>query len=281
MTNHHWFSLLMNENPDDRWVLCCGMRRGGSTLSYNLVSALIEKGGVGQRVVKSHEFIPEVKVMARTGQAKVTYVFRDIRDVLVSYHHKNGRSFTEIIRQSFLEGIMAEHAAWVSLPEAYVTQYEVMVADVPLEVRKLAEFLDVKVSVDESEVIAEQFSLSMQQQRIANFNYETEGEGRGQDRYDPSSLLHPNHINSGEVGQWRADLVALQTAYIENICYHYLQDGGYVITSTWLTRKSSFLIYRVILKWILIREFWDRGELSSKVGNKFARMFGFRRGGSQ
>jgi len=89
----------MTRQPDNNkavWVLCCGMRRGGSTLQYQLASQVaalhggksigvtspeVFEGQYAQYsceeklvVIKCHQAVPALESLCQVGEVKVLYV---------------------------------------------------------------------------------------------------------------------------------------------------------------------------------------------------------------
>ena len=111
------------------WVFCCGMVRSGSTVQYQLTAEIVESVGVGRAlgcaereqfsqlqtqymgekgflVVNCHKYFEEAAELISEGEAKAVYIYRDIRDVIVSIMNKNKTSFWQIIRGSFIESTL-------------------------------------------------------------------------------------------------------------------------------------------------------------------------------
>ena len=108
------------------WVFCCGMRRSGSTLQYQLTARIAEEEAVGKRVewvepadfpvlrerykdynglkvFKSHIYTPEMGEEFEKKNALGVYIYRDIRDAFVSQYTKNNIGFHTMWLQNFLE----------------------------------------------------------------------------------------------------------------------------------------------------------------------------------
>ena len=90
------------------------MNRGGSTLQYQIVAEIIESNNLGialgwigipdrttlttldniarrqdkYAVVKCHQYTTEASAYIEAGKAKGVYIYRDLRDVVVSMGHK-------------------------------------------------------------------------------------------------------------------------------------------------------------------------------------------------
>ena len=141
------------------WIFCCGMRRSGSTLQYQITAHLVESAGRGNRVdwVKPSEF-PELarqnanvegwkvfknhvctKAMAEEfhrQNALGVYCYRDPRDVVVSSLQKWNFSFDDLWRSGLLQKDLENYKKWTRLPGVLVSKYEEMIRDLPTEVLK-------------------------------------------------------------------------------------------------------------------------------------------------
>ena len=79
-----------------KYVICCGMRRSGSTLQYQLAKAILAAARVDCQVLKTHRMTAEQKRWITAGDAKCLYIYRDIRDVVVSQLNLNRWVFSFI-----------------------------------------------------------------------------------------------------------------------------------------------------------------------------------------
>lgn len=248
------------------WIFCCGMRRAGSTLQYQLVAEIVESLGKGKAlgwiepgqfcrlreehsgekgflVVKCHRYIDEVTDLFLRGEAKAVYVYRDVRDVVVSMMNKNDKNFGQIVRSGLIETVLREYHKWNEVSDISVSRYEDMVANLQKEALKLAEFLELNLDGSRAEELSEQFSIEAQRQRIRSRDFENQGVRYGSNLYDPVSLLHKDHIHSGNSGQWRKALSPLQVAYLEDVTHNWLVDRGYTISQDWMNRKLAAIGY--------------------------------------
>ncbi|MFQ5632245.1 MAG: sulfotransferase domain-containing protein, partial [bacterium] len=119
------------------WIFCCGMQRSGSTLQFQITAQLVEEAGLGKRVewVK-HKRFPKLrkKYAAYEGwkvfdnhtctdamkeefhrqNAMGVYVFRDLRDVIVSKIRKYSQSFEQLWNVGFLDNCLQQYHNWTS-----------------------------------------------------------------------------------------------------------------------------------------------------------------------
>lgn len=232
------------------WVLCGGMQRSGSTLQFQLAAHLVEMTGRGQRqtyvepdklaealdqstaspdlkVAKTHIFNDSVRLALRSGRAVGLYTFRDIRDVVVSFMHKEERPFSEESARHHVTQNLAWYAGWVKEAGVLVSRYETFVQDLPAEVARIAAFLNIPLSAADCAEVAAQYSLERQRETIAKSVEANHLSRHANSQFDPYSLLHTNHIHSGEVGAWRSELTPHQIAFVEGLAGDWLTENGY------------------------------------------------------
>lgn len=247
-------------------ILCCGMVRSGSTLQYQLASELVTTTAAGKPlgwisdrqysqlitahenhaellITKCHDYSSEAGDLVSDGKAKAIYVYRDIRDVVVSKLNKNGHSFRSLIQSGFVERVLKNDSRWNSTGSILCSRYEEMTMDLNREVRRIARFLGLRIEDALVRLIAEKYSLENQVGRILSFDYETKGVRGGRSLYDPSSLLHRNHIFSGKSGQWKTALTGIQTAALEYRAHEWLEDRGYPVIYNPAKRKAASILY--------------------------------------
>jgi hypothetical protein len=245
------------------WLyLCSGMRRGGSTLQAQLVSALpgrtaeptsreALRGLLGQEradgrreVLKCHEFLPEAAERARSGEVRVVYVYRDLRDVVASICRKYSLPAFSYVGGG-VQAILEEDRQWRSVPGVYVARYEDMVEDLPAEVRRLAEYLGVPIDRGEAARVADQFSVDRQKTRIASaFDSGETIVGQGSDAHDRLSLLHRNHIQSGTHGAYRKVFRRHEIAALEWVCRDWLRANDYRADCGWAAQFVAYCWFR-------------------------------------
>jgi heptosyltransferase-2 len=236
------------------WVFCSGLKRSGSTLQYQLAKAIVEESGRGVGlgycepeewpalyrehrdddgilVVKSHRYLPGAGPLLRQGRAQSVFIRRDLRDVYVSWMRKADRSFEEALEEDFLGEVLEDDFHWSDQPNTLASSYEAMIEDLSGEVERIAGFLGVRLATGDADRIADAYSLGRQKRRIESFDFDREGVKGGKTvLYDPDTLLHHNHVRSGEPRQWERELTPAQVAAIETTTGGWLQRHGYEVT---------------------------------------------------
>lgn len=210
-------------------IICCGMVRSGSTLQYQLAKAVVEPyGGIGlgfleednlpdsahrMAVIKCHLRPPNAPDLLKSGRARGIYIYRDVRDVMVSQMRKDNHPFSVDAIRTWLR----LDTQWRSLPNMLVSRYEDL--NLENEVMAIARHLRLPLSWKMAQVIANRHTLAHQQKRIAQI----------ETGYDPKTLLHWNHITSGgKSGLWREALTPSQIEAANMAAGWWLRDNGYM-----------------------------------------------------
>lgn len=236
------------------WIICCGMKRSGSTLQYQIAAHLVEMTGKGTRVgwadtfeevqaqhpdntsnprwkvYKNHNYSASMGAALTDGRAKGIYMYRDLRDVFVSFMHKQNASFERLWTRDILRELVENYAQWTQQPNVLVSRYETMMADVSGEVSRIAAHLGLTITPEEAKQIAAEYSVTKQLERIEqadNLQVSRQTKGVGFDRH---TLLHENHISEeqGQVGQWKTALTPEQVSLIENRYGAWMKANGYL-----------------------------------------------------
>jgi hypothetical protein len=248
-------------------VICCGMMRAGSTLQYHLTTSLVEELGLGLRggnfseydlpdflrtyqpsnqitVIKCHEYVPEVAKVAQHDQVKAVYIYRDVRDVVVSMMNRDQKPFLRLVRNLPASQIRQYHY-WTNFPEVLISVYETIYQNLPLEVTRIAAFLGIHIDPAITQTIAQKYSLDAQRRRIATFDYQSNGvtDRDGQGLYDPNTHMHIRHIGTAQPRQWESKLSSWQVALIEAKTYAWLVDRGYGISQPYAKHLLARTLY--------------------------------------
>lgn len=231
------------------WIFCGGMHRSGSTLQYQIVSHIIEKKELGHRIgwLKAEEFDQVRKTESKQSQLLVCkthrpsgpildelernggFVFtvhRDIRDVVVSAMKKHNWTFRHIWKNGLLQKWTGQFDAWAKLPQAIVSRYDDLVINIDQEAIKIAECLNVSIRPELVSAIADEYSIQRQKDKVKRINEKKQGK-QFDDKFDPESLLHYNHIVSGDTGRFRSALRPAEISAIESECGEWMQRWGY------------------------------------------------------
>lgn len=261
-------------------VISCGMMRSGSTLQYQLAVELLQRAGRGEgigevrhticqdleaqthgqtHVVKVHkrQLLDGVPAAIADGYATGLYISRDIRDVAVSLMNMRQISFERLIfRSGEVQQALRDYEAWTALPQMLISQYEVMMADLTHEVQRIAAHLQIDISPETAAEIADQYDLKRQKQRIQAWKSDPSYDAS---QHDPNTLLHHNHIRSGETQQWRSVLTPMQIAYLEYIAGDWLRSQNYELSQPQWRQSLSrlfFLKEKVRRKWYSLSRRW-------------------------
>lgn len=250
------------------WVFCCGMYRSGSTLQYQIAIDLVTRKGLGDgfgyvllddfktmlagdqndetyKVIKSHAFIPEAESLFRAGKAKALFSYRDIRDVVVSYMTMQGVSFNKLLDEGFIYAVLKAYEDWTRVSVIHISRYEDLIADLPGEVARVADYLGINLKAEEAAEIAGEYSLERQKARMGQNRFAPSQEPIRDQKTNPKTLLKDNHIHSGAQGRWRTILAKREIALVEHIARDWMRERGYSFSQNRLMRYSSVFCFHV------------------------------------
>jgi FkbM family methyltransferase len=242
-------------------VLCVGMYRACSTWQYGVVGQLLERFRGGRRlgfidgsrfatevepgldpadraVLKAHDAHESFTRVLTEGRALAIYSHRDLRDVALSWMHKVGASFEEILDRGFFELCLANDRFWRSQPGVLLQSYEDLIADPVRGVFEIAGHLGIEITPEEAREIADSLSLEANRKRTIELAERLKELGVGlastdQDRYDRETLLHWNHVREGRAGAWEAQATLEQKATLARVCGPWLVERGYEPDLAW------------------------------------------------
>lgn len=218
-------------------VVVCGLPRSGSTVRYQIATALAERnGGVGLgwdweavraefarpvepvRVVKVHE--PRAWVEQELNPEFTRYVFsyRDLRDAIASHIQKDG-PMEEAVLRDFTASMLAWDRHFRARRHVLVSRYEDALGDLTPEIARIEEFLGLTLDPRERSELAARLSPESQRAYIERLAFGG--------AYDPATLLHKKHINDGAVGKWRHVLTPEQVHLIDELARGWLGERGY------------------------------------------------------
>lgn len=239
------------------WVFCGGMFRSASTLQFQITTRLVKDADMGEQIgwIDAYRFaetqrtygnkegfkVVKVHVCTEPIQAEFTqnnalgiYIFRDVRDVFSSYLKQRQKSFKFLWDESFLETCLNNYKIWTSLPNMLISTYQEVMDNLPEEVHRIAQHLNLKVSPAECKKIADEYSLESQQQRIKRFRNQLlqtplnpNDHREIVDYHDEETLLHMNHIDSAKHGRWREDLSPEEVTLIEEKVMEWCNQNSY------------------------------------------------------
>ena len=224
------------------YVICCGIRRSGSTLNYKLVRAIIEESGVREdyRTVKTHRPTEEVKWILHHHPCKVVFTYRDLRDVVSSDRNlfRLPRSFVRLAMMHVVSDSIKDSIYWGTLSDVLFERYESFSRDLEGAVHRLAHYLSIELSENKIKNIAATHEINVQKALIGLRH----SEDRSMNGFDPALGYFKEHIRQGEIGRWKEDLSRLETAWIESVGCEWLRDRGYVL----ITGRYERMIARAL-----------------------------------
>jgi len=231
------------------------MMRSGSTLQFQIIAHLVEEAGLGKRlgwtppprfpevreqytdypgwkVFKVHVCTRPMRAEFNRGNASGVYIFRDIRDVMVSAMRRQSKSFEQLWQENYIGVCLRNFYKWTRLPGVLVSKYEQMILDVPAEVSRIAAHLGIAIDDATCEKVAAEYAITKQKERIELFRSALAPEYQsGQDPiFDAVTLLHINHIHSGQTGEWKLVLSPSQISLIEGEARDWLVTNGYEVS---------------------------------------------------
>ena len=231
------------------WIFCGGMIRGGSTVQYQLVAGLVERfnrgNGLGWKapseldpfvkttipmdrwlVLKTHVCTSMVRELSRMPGgmgAKSFYIYRDLRDVVVSLRLKLGQSFEEVFTSADFNNTIKQSAVWEALPGCLFFRYEDYYDKWYAMALKVGKHLNLDVPPKIAIAVGMRLRIQSQQLKIDDIQ-------KGQP-YHPTALLHRRHISptKGRPGAWREYLTEAQVRIIEDVHGGWLKKHEYEI----------------------------------------------------
>lgn len=234
------------------WFICCGMRRSASTLHYNIVKRVlpdaVDIGWIIHQkfeeiffevndpkksfILKCHPHLPSRSDVARNlfdhGQAAGIYTYRDIRDVIASLKRLRPTMYTDrdsidglAMMYGDTRSIIHEDRLWRNEKNMMISRYETMMKNLEVEIACLLKFLYKKGEVNAlsyyPSVLANEFSIDAMRERAPK------------DKWDKETTMWPNHVGTGEVGQWKKALTSEEIDIVMKHGKQWLIDRGYEI----------------------------------------------------
>lgn len=251
------------------WVFCGGMFRSASTLQFQITTRLVKDADIGEqigwidayrftetqrihgskrglKIVKVHVCTESIQAEFFSNNALGVYIFRDIRDVFSSYLKQRHKSFEFLWNEGFLEICLDNYKIWTNLPNMLISTYQEVMDNLPEEVYRIAQHLNLKTSPEECKKIADDYNLESQQHRIKRFRSQLLQTSLSPndhreivDYHDEETLLHMNHIDSAKRGRWREDLSPEEATLIEKKVTKWCKQNNY--TSSIFLQQTTTL----------------------------------------
>lgn len=224
-------------------MFCNGMVRSASTWSYNVAVHLLKStgrevfGGYDEDiarflasappetpylVLKSHSLEQAGRTLVDDGKAKAIFTCRDLADSAVSFMRMFEADFEHAY--STLTGSLELYRYYRRSGGSLILGYREITTQPRAAIGRIASYLEVAANAEALEKIAEETSLS----RLRQTALELEGDSRrgsligsNQLRYDPATLLHPNHIRDGGSGYGSKALTAEERRRLDALAEQY------------------------------------------------------------
>ena len=218
----------------NKLIICCGVNRSGSTWTYQVIKELLKdesytdlsfiyaseankitdalKQSKLPVVVKMHTYAPLLDSLEEMDYAKLIYSHRDVRDIILSISRKSKRSIDDTINMPFIKDSIESYSDWCKHSCFKPISYTTIRNEPSIAVMQIANHINLDISKEKGIEIAEKLSFKNQKKYIANMRSSLKGRFLAilqnfrllNVARDKDSLLHYNHIQSGEVDEWKA-----------------------------------------------------------------------------
>lgn len=248
------------------------MRRSGSTLTFQVTRALLElkneitvtepQTGIGVPIdeignlanspkiilTKIHTVSKAVRDQLPRQGARYIYTARDPRDAAASLIRKGRLSSNDPSREEFVKDFAKKERVgsllYPKMPTVWCGFYEDFVDDLPKLIKSLANFLQIEVSEDWVNQLADDLDINKQRERSQSV----------QEDYSvrQKTRLTVNHITDGRPGAWKDTLLPSEVEIIENQFIDWMLRNGYRPTSFKLIKVKRSLGKRLTrrLRWL-------------------------------
>jgi hypothetical protein len=214
MVPNGFYKQLDDVNESDLEVVCYGVPRSGSTLVYQLVSAIYPAG-----VAKTHRYCSH--------RVKTTVSFRDFRDVVVSlWRRSNPTARDRQMTEQEVEKFGATCRSRIEELDRYFDRggicplrYEDFAPNPALVFSALEQSFGIVVPSEKAASLIENFSIEKNAaiaRKLGSFK-----------SIDPSSQIHGNHIFRGEIGGWRQFVSGPAAQQLQDLLREPLRRYGY------------------------------------------------------
>lgn len=227
-------------------VISGGMRRAGSTLQFAMIKEILAGHGPvvdytprelqgksdldfletpEHHVIKAHRITPEIRKIRQIPGARTFYVYRDVRDVVVSELNLTKKKFStlNILSCEILGSVLEDFYQWMMMPDLHVFRYEDVIEDLPSAVKSISTILGFNPGEQHAVRIAENLSLH----RMLQEQEKRQKKADLSDGFDRTTMLHARHIHSGAIEQWRTRLSRRQLNIIEAVARSWLMEQEY------------------------------------------------------
>jgi hypothetical protein len=226
-------------------IICDGMQRSGSTWSFNAVKGLLARcrpgeeiyGGYDEEianffasvphtaqhvVLKCHLLDPTGKALARSGQAKIIYTWRNLPDAAVSFMTMFGGDFEHVFL--VLTASLVTYRFHARGKNALMIGYEELMNQPREAIGRIADHLGLEPSAAMVSTVAEEQSLEEVRKRAERIHAQADESRLVRHEntvYDAETILHRNHIRDGGSGYGAGRLTEEQLGRLEALRREY------------------------------------------------------------
>ncbi|XP_048225366.1 sulfotransferase 2A1-like [Perognathus longimembris pacificus] len=215
---------LILSKGDPEWIHSVPIWERSPWIEAELGSKIIRDMKEGPRLLTSHLPIQLFPKSFLTSKAKVIYIIRNPKDVLVSgyyfYRHSKLMKNPESLQQFygwFIQGNVpygswfAHVLGWMSMRErenVLVLSYEALKKDTRSTVKRICQFLGKKLEPEELDLVLENSSFqAMKENKMSNYSLSDRS-------YFPTGV---EMIRRGMVGDWKNHLTVTQAEAFDKI----------------------------------------------------------------
>lgn len=198
------------------------------------------------QIIKMHEAFSEGMEAVKTGAAKAIYCHRDLPDVAASLMERNKKNLQWVIENRYLEKALKNYQKWTTLPGIFIQDYKTIINHPAKGIKEIAAFLNLTLQDGELQSLLTGYSIESQKKSVkqmegsSNLNkalrklrrrvggvlQSTIGKDKtkkiiplfgriGVEHIDKKSLLHSEHISTGEIGSYKKVMSKKEQSLIE------------------------------------------------------------------
>jgi len=185
-------------------------------------------------LLKSHVYIPDYSTTAKglvmdSGRVVVLSAHRDLRDVAASLMKwQKDMTWKRIMygdgtHHGELNAVMNEHNSWhSSVAQQYLhdSNYKFILNSLPCEVTRIAAKIGINGVMNE---LRDEIAIDNSLHNVEAYIDKMKGAWDG-----ANTLYHKAHIQSGEIGRYKAELTKGQIADVEYLAHDWLTRKGYL-----------------------------------------------------
>jgi hypothetical protein len=159
--------------------------------------------------------------------------------------HKQAIDFSTFLKQGGVHQIVGYDRFWTAQPRTLHQRYDDLMTNPEEGVRQIAEHLEISVSPNEVEELVERFSLESTRERTRTMTSQLQASGVDLNArenalvFDPTTLLHWNHVRTGRGGGWRERIGPRDLAILGRLVSRWLVLRGYEPDDTWAASAGA------------------------------------------